>query len=164
MYEWENLEVEEANEMVRYRDPRKFGWGYYSYETVDEPGSFHWFESPDELLDFAKDGGLGCLDHEDEDKFLKLKETIQEVHKEMSSNEKLTNSLLRKINEVFSPAKIEWWGEFSDLCAGEDAFCRKVIHFYFHTWVKYSGKKLLKTVTEEHIPEFISFCKRMESV
>jgi len=166
MYEWESIDFTDAGFLVELRDPRQFGWGYFTnYSSASsEVGAFSWFESLDELLDYLvniepkiwSDGIYGL----DESKYQELKVAVQDVPKEAYSNKRLTDGMREEISNQLEGGEISWWGEFSDLCTGNGPFSRQLIDLYF----KEEDDENLKNgyagvVTEEHVPGFIEFCK-----
>lgn len=169
MYEWQNIKLEEALSLVQSRNPIEFSWGYYSNDTHPQGGvgSFSWFESRDELLDYlvSVDAQIWSYSAQglDEEAYTEMKKAIQKILKEADSNRELTDSLRKRISKHLSEqlmdVEISWWGKFSDLCSGKDAFSREFIDWFFDDYGEYSEDKKPKTVTAEHIPEFIEFCK-----
>ena len=163
MYEWENIDFLDAGSLVELRDPRQFGWGFYSkdYSTPPGVGAFSWFESRDELLDYLVNMepniwayGFNGVDQET---FTRLKTTVQEILAEADLNKGLTDGLRRKISKEFDNGEISWRGNFSDLHKGDDAFSETLVHEFLDSDNNEEGKPTM--VTDEQIPGFIEFCK-----
>ncbi|MFC1953600.1 hypothetical protein ACFLVZ_00970 [Chloroflexota bacterium] len=164
MYEWENIDFIEAGGIVEVRDPRQFGWGYYSKDTSNSPGvgAFSWFESLDELLNYLVNIEPNIWSYGvngvDEETYTKLKTKIQEILNKDDLKKGLTNKLREKISTELKEGEICWWGEFSDLYTGNDSFSRQLIGGYLGDDEEPENNES-KVVTEEQIPEFLEFCR-----
>ena len=165
MYEWQDRSYEKAAKLVQGRDPIVFGVGYYSNDTWPESGigSFSWFGSQEELLDYLVNIETQIWSHDvdefDEERYTEQKLTIQKCLKGVDSNKELTNSLRKRINEQLIGWEIGWWGNFSDLCSGRDAFSRELIEWFYNYHGEYSEISTPKTIRKEYIPEFVKYCR-----
>jgi hypothetical protein len=146
MYGWQNLDYGKAGALIRDRDPRKYGWGYFATDTIPESevGLFFWFESPAELLAFIANIETQAL--QDKEKVKKVKEIL----KGSTVNRGLTRGLRKQLNDQLKDIQIKWWGKFSELYSGKTKFSQKLISAYF-------GPDSKSTSQTIFIPKFIEF-------
>ena len=147
MYAWENLDYGKAGALVRERDPRKQGWGYFAEDTLPDSGVglFFWFESPEELLSFISIIETQAL----QDK--KKAKSVKDLLKGSVVNKGLTKGLRKQINDRLEDIEIKWWGKFSELYSGKTKFSSQLLEAYYGP----EQKDKSQTV---YIPKFIEFC------
>ena len=65
----------------------------------------------------------------------------------------MTNQIKNQANDISSDFMIiDWWGSFSELVTVRTEFSNDLIEQFFDNW-----DEKQKTLTEEHIDEFIKF-------
>ncbi len=165
MYEWHDIDYKKAAELVKNRDPNVFSLGYYSNDKWPQSGigSFSWFSSQEELLDYLVNIETQIWSYDfdglDEERYMEQKSMIQKSIKVLDSNKQLTNSLRKRINEQLIGWEIGWWGNFSDLCSGRDMFSRELIEWFYNYHGEYSEINKPKTIRKEYVPEYVKYLK-----
>lgn len=135
------------------RDPRKANYGLFSggSSILDSVRVFMWFETIEELIHFITKAEPLIFDldaeaikkYEDE-----ITPILEKVHKDG-----LTNQIKNQANDISSDFMIiDWWGSFSELVTVRTEFSNDLIEQFFDNW-----DEKQKTLTEEHIDEFIKF-------
>jgi hypothetical protein len=137
------------------RDPRKASYGLFSGGSfvLDSCRVFMWFETIQELTYFIKNAEplIFDLDAEDRKKYEDgITPFLEKVNKDG-----LTSELKNQINDIPSGfMTIEWWGSFSELVGRNTEFSRDIVDQFFERLEEES-----KTLTDEHIDDFIEFIK-----
>ena len=158
MYEWQNMENVEAMLLVSQRDPKKFGWGYFSQDW--DAGQFCWFASLEELLAYMQRVGIPYFFPEED--YQEEIKTIKDVIKEADLTKGLTDDLLLQITRLIEEMdvidgirnfnlQIIWWGEFSDLASGKGEFGKDLLRHFLGEDAEPG------IVTEEQIPAFAEY-------
>jgi len=147
MYTWER--DPDAAYKVSQRDPRQYPWGFYIVDM--NGGLLKWFQSPKELLDFiVLEEPEMCTDIEEE--IANIKNNMKSV---IGASRTLNSTLLNDLNNILvncNETRIEWWGEFSKLCKGEEEYSREIIE----SFAGYCSCKI-KTVTPEYEQKFVEY-------
>ncbi len=91
-------------------------------------GSFLWFKSRDEMLDFAaryQPYVVGSSDESDE--MDTLAQSVGKIVEKLKKNEIGDKAALKRINAVLKGwSQIEWWGTLQDLLDGKGSFPSKI--------------------------------------
>jgi hypothetical protein len=140
------------------RDPRQYPYGYFSgadYSGDSTARAFVWFSTVDELATFLLDVEPQIWNLEAGDGLEAFQEEIKSLIQRIRS-EGLTADVLDSINAASKGwFQIDWWGTFTDLCAGNGEVPATLVEDFLTS----DEDRARTELTNEDIEEFVEYCR-----
>lgn len=155
-----NEEALKLGEVAMERDPREAPFGFYSGSASvmsDGIKVFSWFESIDELIAFLVGVEPLIYDIEEEDELAAHRAKVSPILEKLKTdgfNDALREEMNEAINEF---GVIHWWGNFSEITAGETEFSKNLIEQFVDDEDIEDGHNL--TIPADQMDEFVEYLK-----
>jgi hypothetical protein len=143
------------------REPQPETWGMYSYGDAPPAigggvGAFVWFETREELLAFVGSVLPFSPPGPSNRDFLKVESDARALVAEVRSVTCDLECVRERLNGVLSDfSRIEWWGQFHDLCAGRHPYAQAVIASFRESLAEDGEDTVVKgPIREDELGEF----------